>query len=79
MVTPLPSNTVRIDTGVEQGNYNTMCGILFYLLQGDEVTTFYDPMIAKLVVWSDNRQIALNKLIQALNQYQVYPPTFFIL
>lgn len=34
--TPNPSTNVRIDTGVRQG---------------DEVSVYYDPMIAKLVVW----------------------------
>ena len=31
---------MRVDTGV---------------LQGDEVSVYYDPMIAKLIVWDENR------------------------
>jgi len=31
----------------------------------------YDPMIAKLVVWSEDRQTALHKLQQALRAYNV--------
>ena len=50
------SGSVRIDTGVRQG---------------DEVTTFYDPMIAKLVVWSEDRRSALKRLVDSLKQYQV--------
>ncbi|NVK25843.1 MAG: acetyl/propionyl/methylcrotonyl-CoA carboxylase subunit alpha [Gammaproteobacteria bacterium] len=53
---PAESRFVRVDTGVEQG---------------DEVSVFYDPMIAKLIVWDENRQRALTRLKQALTQYQV--------
>ena len=35
------------------------------LFAGDEVSVHYDPMIAKLVVWSESRD-------QALSMYQVY-------
>jgi len=38
---------------------------------GDEVSVHYDPMIAKLVVWSEDRQTALQKLRQALRGYNV--------
>ena len=38
---------------------------------GDEVTVHYDPMIAKLVVWSEDRYSALQKLQQALRGYNV--------
>ena len=31
----------------------------------------YDPMIAKLVVWSEDRRTALHKLQQALRGYNV--------
>ena len=50
------SGSVRIDTGVRQG---------------DEVTTFYDPMIAKLVVWGEDRRSALKRLGDSLKHYQV--------
>jgi acetyl/propionyl-CoA carboxylase alpha subunit len=39
--------------------------------EGDVISTFYDPMIAKLVVWARDRKSALVKLRQALNEYQV--------
>ncbi len=47
---------VRVDTGV---------------VEGDSVTPFYDPMIAKLVVWDENRDAALRKMQLALANYQV--------
>ncbi|MRR49474.1 MAG: acetyl/propionyl/methylcrotonyl-CoA carboxylase subunit alpha [Rhodocyclaceae bacterium] len=47
---------VRVDTGVEQG---------------DEITPYYDPMIAKLIVWDENRERALARMSQALAQYRV--------
>jgi 3-methylcrotonyl-CoA carboxylase alpha subunit len=47
---------VRVDTGVVAGN---------------EVSTFYDPMIAKLIAYADTRTEALAKLERALRRYQV--------
>ena len=47
---------VRVDTGVEQG---------------DEISPFYDPMIAKLIVWDANRDLALARMLQALAQYRI--------
>jgi 3-methylcrotonyl-CoA carboxylase alpha subunit len=44
---PEPGPHVRIDTGV---------------VEGDEVTPYYDPMIAKIVVWDENRSRALRRL-----------------
>lgn len=53
---PMEGPHVRVDTGV---------------VEGDEVTPFYDPMIAKLVVWDQTRQAALQRLTQALNHFEV--------
>ncbi|KAF9618529.1 hypothetical protein IFM89_002224 [Coptis chinensis] len=50
------SSTVRVETGVEQG---------------DSVSMHYDPMIAKLVVWGENRSAALVKLKDCLSKFQV--------
>lgn len=47
---------VRIETGVRQG---------------DVVSSYYDPMIAKLVVWGYDRKNALNKLMRNLKEYDV--------
>ncbi len=48
---PAPSANVRIDSGV---------------VEGDAVTIFYDPMIAKLIVWDEDRPRALARLRDAL-------------
>ncbi|XVF80824.1 hypothetical protein PTKIN_Ptkin15bG0106300 [Pterospermum kingtungense] len=54
---PVPvSSTVRVETGVEQG---------------DVVSMHYDPMIAKLVVWGENRTAALVKLKDCLSKFQL--------
>ncbi|XP_071949650.1 methylcrotonoyl-CoA carboxylase subunit alpha, mitochondrial-like [Antedon mediterranea] len=53
---PVADANTRIETGVREG---------------DEVSTFYDPMIAKLVVWSHDRQSALDKLRQHLEDYHI--------
>ncbi|XP_019388328.1 PREDICTED: methylcrotonoyl-CoA carboxylase subunit alpha, mitochondrial [Crocodylus porosus] len=54
--TPPPDSFTRIETGVRQG---------------DEVSVYYDPMIAKLVVWAEDRQAALRKLRYSLHQYNI--------
>jgi len=53
---PEESQYVRVDTGVRQG---------------DEVSVFYDPMIAKLIVWDENREKALQRLTKALAEYRI--------
>lgn len=53
---PAESLNVRVDTGVEQG---------------DEITPHYDPMIAKLIVWDENRERALARMLQALADYRI--------
>ena len=44
---------------------------LFCVFPGDEVSAHYDPMIAKLVVWGEDRSAALKKLRYCLGQYNV--------
>jgi len=44
---------------------------LFVIFPGDEVSVHYDPMIAKLVVWSENRDQAMSLLNDSLHQYHV--------
>ena len=39
--------------------------------KGDTVSVFYDPMIAKLVVWGRDRSSALTKLVDSLTKFQV--------
>ncbi|KAM7364346.1 methylcrotonoyl-CoA carboxylase 1 [Cochliomyia hominivorax] len=57
LATPQPQEgLVRIETGVREG---------------DEVSVHYDPMIAKLVVWGENRTQALNSLIARLSEYHI--------
>ena len=53
---PEESEQVRVDTGVREG---------------DEVSVHYDPMIAKLIVWDNDRASALRRLSVALSQYRV--------
>ena len=56
LVTPAATDDVRIDTGVRQG---------------DEITPFYDPMIAKLIVHAATRADAIDRMRAALAQYQI--------
>jgi 3-methylcrotonyl-CoA carboxylase alpha subunit len=47
---------VRIDSGVREG---------------DAISPFYDPMIAKLIVWGADRTQALARMAQALAEFQI--------
>jgi len=47
---------IRIDSGVREG---------------DAISPFYDPMIAKLIVWGKDREEALGHMAQALSEYQI--------
>ncbi|MEN9700115.1 MAG: hypothetical protein RLZZ301_1313 [Bacteroidota bacterium] len=39
--------------------------------EGMEIPIYYDPMIAKLVVWGKNRQEAIDRCIEAIDNYQI--------
>lgn len=41
------------------------------ILAGNEITPFYDPMIAKLIVWGEDRGEALRRAESALQQYAI--------
>lgn len=41
------------------------------LLQGSEISAHYDPMIAKVIAWGEDRAAALNTLDAALSDYVV--------
>jgi 3-methylcrotonyl-CoA carboxylase alpha subunit len=47
---------VRIDSGVREG---------------DAISPFYDPMIAKLIVWGADRTQALSRMAQALSEFHI--------
>lgn len=47
---------VRVDDGYEQGL---------------EIPIFYDPMIAKLIVWGQNRNEAISRLCRAVDEYKI--------
>ncbi|MEQ9002628.1 MAG: biotin/lipoyl-containing protein, partial [Pseudomonadales bacterium] len=53
---PEESATVRVDTGIEEGS---------------EVSMFYDPMIAKLVTYGENRDAAIAHMADALDAYYI--------
>jgi len=53
---PAESNNIRVDTGV---------------YEGDEISMFYDPMIAKVCSYGDSRDEAIEHMQKALSQYAI--------
>jgi 3-methylcrotonyl-CoA carboxylase alpha subunit len=53
---PRQNPHLRVDTGVRQG---------------DRITPFYDPMIAKMIAWDDTREQAFSRLLAALDETRV--------
>ena len=53
---PVEDGPVRIDSGVREG---------------DEISPFYDPMIAKLIVWGETRDAALRSMASALRECEI--------
>ena len=53
---PTETDHVRVDTGIEEGS---------------EVSMFYDPMIAKLVTYGQNRDEAIEHMADALDSYYI--------
>jgi 3-methylcrotonyl-CoA carboxylase alpha subunit len=53
---PRDSAHIRIDTGVRSG---------------DEVTMFYDPMIAKVITWGHDRDDAIRHMLRAISRIEI--------
>lgn len=47
---------IRVDDGIEEGS---------------EVPIYYDPLLAKLVVWGINRDAAIQRMLEAIALYQI--------
>lgn len=47
---------VRVDDGFEEGM---------------EIPIYYDPMIAKLITYGENRQEAIERMVRAIDEYQI--------
>jgi acetyl/propionyl-CoA carboxylase alpha subunit len=39
--------------------------------KGDEISVYFDPLIAKLIVWGEDRNLAIQVMKAAIQQYQV--------
>lgn len=50
---PPSGNGIRVDSGIQSG---------------DEITIHYDPMIAKLIVHDQNRDMAIQRMLKALHE-----------
>lgn len=41
------------------------------MLEGGEVSVYYDPMIAKLIAWAPGRDEAIARMARALTEYEI--------
>ncbi len=41
------------------------------VMQGSEISLYYDPMISKLIAWGATREQAIRRMIRALKEYQL--------
>jgi acetyl-CoA carboxylase biotin carboxylase subunit len=53
---PLNMANVRVDDGIEEGM---------------EVSIYYDPLLAKLIAWGATRDEAIQKLIEAIDNFEI--------
>ncbi len=53
---PAENRHVRIDSGIREA---------------DVISNFYDPMISKLIVWDEDRKLALRRMADALDDYKI--------
>ncbi len=53
---PASGAFIREDRGVNEGN---------------EISIYYDPMISKLIAWGETREIAINRMLRALEEYKI--------
>jgi acetyl/propionyl-CoA carboxylase alpha subunit len=65
---PQPGKLTRLTWPSDQAALRVETGVV----AGDEVTPFYDPMIAKLVAWGDSREAALARLDRALRETDIH-------
>jgi 3-methylcrotonyl-CoA carboxylase alpha subunit len=54
--TPPASRHIRMDSGVREN---------------DSISVYYDPMIAKLIVWDETRSLAIARMIGALTHFKL--------
>lgn len=47
---------IRVDDGYEEGM---------------DIPIYYDPMIAKLITWGENRQEAIDRMVRAIDEYTI--------
>ena len=67
MFMPSPGTLSRFAPPAESGHLRIDSGYR----QGDTVTPFYDPMLAKVVAWGDNRAQARERAVAALRAFEV--------
>jgi len=63
-----------VSTSEAYGGASVLTRIDSGVREGDAITSFYDPMIAKLIVWGKDREHARQRMAQALAEYEAVGP-----
>jgi len=64
-----PAQTVR--SGQSDGGKSVRVRVDDGVVEGGEVSMFYDPMIAKLITWAPTREAAADAQVEALDAFQI--------
>jgi acetyl-CoA carboxylase, biotin carboxylase subunit len=59
----------KLETYLPPGGYGVRVDSAVYA--GYEISTFYDSMVAKVIVWGKDRQEAIQRMKRALNEFVI--------
>jgi 3-methylcrotonyl-CoA carboxylase alpha subunit len=65
---PSPGELSRLNFPAEGSDLRIDCGVR----EGDQITPFYDPMIAKIIVRGSSREAAIKRMSKALAQIEIW-------
>lgn len=66
---PENSSDLRVETGVQKGHYHF--NLYYFNLLDDEISIYYDPMIAKVIAHGQDRIETIKTLDSALSEILV--------
>ncbi|MBR1615064.1 MAG: urea carboxylase [Treponema sp.] len=69
-------NNFRPSTGkIDEVHFSSLARVETWIQKNIEITSLYDPMLAKLIVHAENREKAVEKMLQVLEESELYGVT----